>query len=172
MTAVRLRPWGPEDVPALVAAHRDPALRRWLRTHLADAGQACAWVAQQAVERAAGTRFSFAVLAEDFDVPVGHVALHGLTPDRGFAEVGYWTTPAARGRGVAGAALRAVLREAAELPRAVPLRRFDLMHAAGNEASCKVAQKAGFALAGVLPADPPAFPTEGHVHRLTAALPG
>lgn len=32
--ALRLRPWRATDLPALLAAHRDPALRRWLATSL------------------------------------------------------------------------------------------------------------------------------------------
>jgi RimJ/RimL family protein N-acetyltransferase len=163
---VRLRPWQPDDVPVLVAAHRDPALRRWLRTRLADEDEARAWIERQAAERAAGVRLAYAVLVDGFEGPVGHVVLNGLAPDADRSEVGYWTAPAARGRGVAGAALRAILARATALPRAVPLRRFELMHAVDNEASCRVAQKAGFALAAVLPADPPAFPTDGHLHRL------
>ncbi|QIS09357.1 hypothetical protein [Nocardia arthritidis] len=36
---LRLRPWDFDDLPSLVAAHRDPDLRRWLATSLADATQ-------------------------------------------------------------------------------------------------------------------------------------
>jgi RimJ/RimL family protein N-acetyltransferase len=169
VTSVRLRPWTTDDVPALVVAHRDPALRRWLRTHLVDEGEARAWVERQAADRAAGARLSCAVLLEDFDAPVGHVVLSGLSAEHDRAEVGYWTAPAARDRGVAGAALGAALAEATTLPRAVPLRRFELFHAVGNEASCKVPQKAGLAFAALLLADPPQFPTEGHVHRIASA---
>jgi RimJ/RimL family protein N-acetyltransferase len=170
--AVRLRPWQPGDVPALLAAHRDPALRRWLGTRVADEDEARVWIERQAADRAAGVRLAYAVLVDGFDVPVGHVVLKGLAPDSDRAEVGYWTAPAARGRGVVGAALHAILAEATALPRAVPLRRFELMHAQGNEASCRVAQKAGFALGAVLPADPPLFPTGGHLHRLTVGRVG
>ncbi|MEY9872453.1 RimJ/RimL family protein N-acetyltransferase [Streptacidiphilus sp. MAP12-33] len=165
--AVQLRPWRHDDVPALVAAHRDPSLRRWLRTHLEDARQAGAWVDREASDREAGVRLSFAVLVEEFAEPVGHVVLGRLAPSGDTAEVGYWTAPAARGRGVAAAALGAVLVEAAALERAVPLRRFDLRHRVGNDASCRVAQKAGFALARVLPADPSGSATEAHLHRLS-----
>ncbi|GAA2635722.1 GNAT family N-acetyltransferase [Paractinoplanes durhamensis] len=39
-SALVLRPWRFDDLPALVAAHRDPELRRWLSTSLADEPQA------------------------------------------------------------------------------------------------------------------------------------
>lgn len=29
--ALLLRPWADDDIPAIVAAHRDPLIRRWLR---------------------------------------------------------------------------------------------------------------------------------------------
>jgi predicted PurR-regulated permease PerM len=48
----------------------------------------------------------------------------------------------------------------------MPLERRDLIHAIGNSASRRVAEKTGFALRSVLPPLPPAFPTEGHLHRL------
>jgi hypothetical protein len=35
-----LRPWAEEDVPALVAAHRDPLLRHWLLHPVTSAEQA------------------------------------------------------------------------------------------------------------------------------------
>jgi RimJ/RimL family protein N-acetyltransferase len=41
------------------------------------------------------------------------------------------------------------------------LRYIELLHQAGNHASCRVAQKSGYALTGVLPAKPPDFPTTG-----------
>ncbi|MFD7157622.1 GNAT family N-acetyltransferase [Kribbella sp. NPDC059898] len=65
----------------------------------------------------------------------------------GTAEVGYWTAPAARGRGVAPAAVRAICRWAfAE-------RDLDLIEwraEVGNVASRRVAEKAGFVLEGQL----------------------
>ncbi|WP_020638427.1 hypothetical protein [Amycolatopsis balhimycina] len=37
---LRLRPWRLGDLSVLVAAHRDPALRRWLAHSLADEAEA------------------------------------------------------------------------------------------------------------------------------------
>jgi RimJ/RimL family protein N-acetyltransferase len=44
------------------------------------------------------------------------------------------------------------------------LQRLELLHQLDNLASCRVAQKSGYALTKVLPADPPAFPSPGHLH--------
>ena len=49
------------------------------------------------------------------------------------------------------------------------LTRVESAHQVDNTASCRVAEKCGFALAGPLPAAPPAFPLDGHRHiRRTA----
>ena len=44
------------------------------------------------------------------------------------------------------------------------LQRIELLHQVDNLASCRVAQKSGYVLTRVLPADPPAFPADGHLH--------
>ena len=42
--------------------------------------------------------------------------------------------------------------------------RLELLHQADNTASCRVAQKCGYAFAELLPATPPSYPREGHLH--------
>ncbi|WP_055564339.1 GNAT family N-acetyltransferase [Streptomyces atriruber] len=167
-----LRPWTARDVPALLAAHRDPDLRRWLVLRLESAADAHRWVGEQHEAWAAGTWFSFAVLETDGDTRtdhpvVGNVVLKAV-PDGSrpgaASEVGYWTAPEARGKGVAPRALEAVSRWAfASLTLAVP-GRLELLHAAANENSCRVARKSGYAFHSVLPPFPPDYPGEGHLH--------
>ncbi len=48
------------------------------------------------------------------------------------------------------------------------LTRLDLLHQVDNTASCRVAEKSGFVLSGLLPAAPPAFPLAGHRHLRVA----
>jgi RimJ/RimL family protein N-acetyltransferase len=167
---LRLRPWRLDDLPALIAAHRDPVLRRWLSTALADEAEARQWLQQQAVGWAAATRFSFAVVTTDPDdrSPIGHVAVR--VGSAGTAEVGYWTAAHVRGQGVATRALNTVSRWALQEQDILPLTRLDLSHAEGNQASCRVAVKCGFPLHDLLPPAPPAYPTNGHRHVRTAAL--
>lgn len=164
--ALRLRPWRSDDLPTLVAAHRDPLLRRWLATSLTGDVEARRWLAAQAAGWTAATRFSFAVVAADDDgAPLGHVVVK-VGVDH-VAEVGYWTAARARGRGVAARAVEAVSRWALDTQDVVPLTRLDLVHAADNHASCRVAAKCGYVLHDLLPAAPPTFPAAGHRHVRT-----
>ncbi|MFD5323398.1 GNAT family N-acetyltransferase [Streptomyces sp. NPDC127092] len=165
-----LRPWAYEDVDALVRHHRDPLMRRWLATRLEGEEDARAWVAEQHRGRRAGSRVAFAVVEEDTagpGEPVGHVA---FTAAAGAVRVGYWTAPAARGRGIASLALAPATAWAAGAPDS-PFagRRFELVHALGNEASCRTALAGGFPTDHTLAADPPARPRPMHVHSWAGA---
>ncbi|WP_020663043.1 GNAT family N-acetyltransferase [Amycolatopsis benzoatilytica] len=117
--------------------------------------------AAQAIGWSTGTRFSFAVVAED-DTPLGHVV--AKVHRGGVAEVGYWTAAEVRGQGVAPRALEAVSQWALGAQHITPLTRLDLLHAEDNTASCHVAQKCGYPLRDLLPPAPPAFPGRAHRH--------
>ncbi|HWG23631.1 GNAT family N-acetyltransferase [Actinospica sp.] len=170
-----LRPWLPRDVPALVKAHADPGMRRWLLRHIEDEEQARDAIAHQEEEWADGTRFVFAVTAAtavtsaDESEPVGSVSvkrISRISDAPGAAEVGYWTASEARGLSIAVRAVEAALPWAAEQWAAdgAPVSRFELIHTIGNDASCRVAEKLGFELAEQLPPHPPKFPEPGHLH--------
>lgn len=169
--ALLLRPWTEQDIPAMVAAHRDPLIRRWLVRPLTTEEAARQLIAAQAADRRAGTAFSFAVLQADPDggaaTLAGSVGVRGLGGESVSGEVGYWIAAPARGRGIAGRAVSAVSEWAFRLPQARPLERLDLIHAVGNLASCRVADKAGFRLSATLPPLPPDFPSDGHLHVRT-----
>jgi RimJ/RimL family protein N-acetyltransferase len=164
-----LRPWTEPDVPAMVEAHRDPAIVRWLSHPATTAPEARRIIQARRADGRGGTGFSFAVLEADVDgVPrdlVGSVSIR--LPDGEAAssgEVGYWVVAPARGRGIAPRALSAACEWAFRLPRYRLLERLELIHAVGNQASCRVAEKAGFALSAVLPPLLPDFPHDGHLH--------
>ncbi|MGW1812622.1 GNAT family N-acetyltransferase [Streptomyces sp. NPDC002125] len=165
-----LRPWRRGDIPALLAAYDDPSMRRWLRTQVPDAGAAERWMTVQEEGWANGSRYSFAVTdtARDGEI-VGNLALNRL-PGAPSAQAGYWTTASARGRGVATGALGALTDWAFARFAEDGLRRLDLLHGTGNEASCRVAEKSGFALAESVPARSPRMPLGGHRHSRTAPL--
>ncbi|MFJ3644184.1 GNAT family N-acetyltransferase [Streptomyces sp. NPDC090108] len=166
LPALRLRPWQSDDVHAVVTAYRDAALRRWLTSTVRDDVEARRWVDTQRQGWADGTRFSFAVVeecGETSGAAVGHVTVK-LGDDEGSAEVGYWTAAEARGRGLISRSLETVVQWAFSDEAPVPLTRLDLVHAVDNHASCRVAERCGFEFEAVMPAQPPVFRTDAHLH--------
>lgn len=95
-----LRPWLASDIPALIEAYRDPAMRAMLRSQITDEAEAERWLRVRQEGWESGSYFSFAVVDRDRGgEPVGNVALKYPAPGSGSAEVGYWTAAPARGRG-------------------------------------------------------------------------
>jgi RimJ/RimL family protein N-acetyltransferase len=103
-----------------------------------------AWINEWAVRWALETNACWAITGAD-DVVLGRVALREINLFDGVAEVAYWVLPGARGRGV-------VVRATDELARwsfeDLGLHRLTLRHSTRNHASCRAAEKAGFALEG------------------------
>jgi RimJ/RimL family protein N-acetyltransferase len=139
-----LRPWRDDDVDAVWAATQDPLLRKWNDAGSQSPDDVRALLARRA-DWSAGDHASFAVVTGD--ELLGAVSLHSIDRAQGEAEVGYWTVAAARGRGVAVRATRAVCDWAFGT---LGLDRVQLFHAVENPASGRVAAKAGFTLEGRL----------------------
>lgn len=166
-----LRPWRAEDVPALLEAYDDPVMRQWVRLPVSTPEEAARWLESQDEGWRSGTRFSFAVIDTGRGGElVGNLALKRPDPDAERAEVGYWTAARARGRGVAPRALEALTAWAFTSFADEGLVRLELLHQVDNVASCRVAEKAGYAFAELLSALPPEFPLEGHLHVRRAPL--
>ncbi|WP_394818461.1 GNAT family N-acetyltransferase [Streptomyces griseus] len=166
---LRLRRWREEDLPALLRAYEDPAMRRWLDTQVTGPDGAADWLKAQRAGWASGTRFAFAVTEGGrAGEPLGNIVLKRPDPVSGLAEVGYWTTASARGRGVASRALTALTDWAFTHFGEQGPTRLELLHQVDNEASCRVAEKCGYPLARVIPALPPDYPLDGHVHTREA----
>ncbi|MBC3842751.1 GNAT family N-acetyltransferase [Streptacidiphilus sp. 4-A2] len=161
--ALTLRPWRVADVPAVVAAHRDEAMRRWLMRPVDDADEARAWIADQHQGWADGTHLSWAV--EEEGTLVGYFTVKAANPPVTLATgVGYWTVAAARGKGVASRCVETATQWLFGGQDLMPADEIELLHTVGNEGSCRVAQKCGYALDSILPPLPPQFPHEGHRH--------
>ena len=109
-----LRPWRPADAPAVVAAYRDPEIRRWRQE------SGCGWAA-----------------ASDNGV-LGQISLRTINLDEGAAEISYWVVPEARGRRIAEQALRAVTAWSFDV---LGLHRIEVNHSAQNTAPCLVANQ-------------------------------
>ncbi|MFI5479105.1 GNAT family N-acetyltransferase [Streptomyces rubiginosohelvolus] len=144
-------------------------LRRWLAVQVSGPDGAADWLEAQRTGWAAGTRFAFAVTEGGrADELLGNVVMKQLDLVNGRAEMGYWTTAPARGRGVASRALAALTDWAFTTFAEQGLIRLELLHQVDNVASCRVAEKCGFPLARVIPALPPDYPLDGHVHAREA----
>ena len=143
----RLRPWRVDDTEAVLAAMQDPEIRLWNgfagEFGIEDVG---VWLTRR-IDWSAGTHASWSVVDAATGELLGSVSLHSIDADQGDAEIGYWTVPAARGRGVAPAVVDAVCRWAFD---ALPVDRIELCHAVENAASGRVAEKAGFQQEGRL----------------------
>ena len=139
-----LRPWRPDDVDAVWAALQDPETRLWNGGGVTCRADAEGLVARRA-DWSSGDHASWAVV--DGTGVLGSMSLHSIDLVQSEAEVGYWTVPAARGRGVAAVAVDAACRWAFA---ALPVDRIELCHAVENTASGRVAEKAGFTLEGRL----------------------
>ncbi|MDX3802623.1 GNAT family N-acetyltransferase [Streptomyces sp. AK04-3B] len=140
-----LRPWRAGDAPAVHAAFQDPAMHQW-HIRAADSEEEVAgWIEEWRACWQQERNAQWAVVDAHTDDLLGRVALRGVQLAEGVAEVAYWTTRTARGRGVAPRATTALTRWAFD---EIGFHRLELMHATANEASCRVAGKAGFALEG------------------------
>lgn len=166
--ALVLRPWRMADAAALVEASGDPATRQWASSVVDDEADGARWVQAQQRDWATGERFGFAVLearpAPVCEQLVGSVVLKEVASGKPAAEVGYWTAAHARGRGVAPRALEALTNWAFDTFGADGLERLELLHQVDNLASCRVAQKSRYGFDTILPAAPPSFPRDGHLH--------
>lgn len=161
--ALTLRPWQDSDIPAIVAAFRDEAIRRWSVSLVNDEDEARAMLARQEAGWADGTRLSWAIDKEG--TVVGHFAIKAANPPETLATgVGYWTVAEARGQGIASRCVQAATEWLFGGQDIMPADEIELLHTVGNEGSCRVAQKCGYVLESVLAPMPPKFPDEGHRH--------
>jgi RimJ/RimL family protein N-acetyltransferase len=146
---VALRRWREADVPQLVEACADPEIPRW--TAVPDPyteDDARSWVRNGPMPvEPPGDRVSFAVVdARDDARLFSSMGLMRIFRGR-TGEIGYWTAPWARGRGVTTRAVRLLARWGfAEFE----LNRIELVIDADNDASNRVAERAGFTREGLL----------------------
>jgi RimJ/RimL family protein N-acetyltransferase len=143
---LRLRPWREDDVDAVWAAFQDPDITLWNGGGVSSRVDALALLGRR-MDWSSGDHASWAVVHPATDVVLASVSLHSIDGLQGDAEIGYWTAPAARGKGVSSRAVDAVCRWAFAT---LPIDRIELCHAVENAASGRVAEKAGFTYEGHL----------------------
>ncbi len=140
-----LRPWRDDDADAVLAAYADPAIERWHSRTLLDRDEALALITGWRDGWTAETQAGWAVVDAQRQL-AGRVAITGLDLSQGSGGIAYWTTPTARGRGVAPRSVEAVTDWAF---RTAGFHRLHLAHSTRNPASCRVAVKSGFVAEGV-----------------------
>jgi RimJ/RimL family protein N-acetyltransferase len=137
------------DAPAIAAACADPEIARWIPVpvpyRLEDAR---AFVAFTAEGWSSGREPTFVIADAADGALLGTLAFHRRPDEPGKAAVGYWLAPGARGRGAATGAVLLAVRWAFGIEPA--LVRMELLTLVGNEASGRVALRAGFTREGVL----------------------
>jgi RimJ/RimL family protein N-acetyltransferase len=142
---VTLRAWRPADAPAVLAACQDPLIARFVPIPQ-PYGEEEARAFIEMVQRnwASGDEQAFAIVDAVTDELLGSISRHGPFGHR--ATFGYWLAPEARGRGVATRALRLIVDWTIATTDVI---RFDLYTDVANDASGRVAERAGFEREGI-----------------------
>ncbi|MEW2062680.1 GNAT family N-acetyltransferase [Streptomyces sp. NPDC007002] len=135
-----LRPWERADARAFLSAYEDEETRRWHTHRPMTVAQVEEWFDgyRQDWEREKGCHWA---VARDSGEVLGRMALRRVDLADGAANAAYWVLPAARGAGVASRALAAVSAWALD---GIGFQRLELDHSTRNDASCRVATRAGF----------------------------
>lgn len=146
----RIRRYVAGDAAALWEAARESVVEvgRWLPWCHAGYSmeEAVEWTRTRGRLAERGTEHPFAIVGADGRF-LGGCGLNQINAAHRFANLGYWVRSSATGRGVATAAVRQVADFAF---RSTDLVRLEIVCAVGNEASQRVAERAGAVREGVL----------------------
>lgn len=144
---VVLRPPREDDAPAIAAACADPEISRWVGLPVPyTIEDARAFLETASDGWATGASATFAIVERATGILAGMLGVHGGHSPAD-ASVGYWLAPEARGRGLATRAVRLATAWAFEDSA---LERLWLTTLVGNDASGRVALRAGFRREGIL----------------------
>jgi RimJ/RimL family protein N-acetyltransferase/GrpB-like predicted nucleotidyltransferase (UPF0157 family) len=144
---VALRPWKAADLRDITECCQDPEIPRWTRVPSPYGEEhARMFLAETEHSRLAGEQLSMAVTAAGGGELLGAIGLRAQGEDRG-ADVGYWVAAPARRRGTAVRALRLLSGWAL---RVLGAERVQVVAHPLNEASQRVALRAGFRREGLL----------------------
>ena len=147
-----LRPLRDDDLDRVVEGLGDERAVRWLpgvpSPFTAADGEA--WLLQQGERAASGSGLGWALADPGTGSLLGFISLRHLH-ERHDAEVGFWTHPGSRGRGLMTEACRLVVEHAFTDPDCggLGLVRLEVGAAEGNTASRHVIEAAGFTRSGV-----------------------
>jgi RimJ/RimL family protein N-acetyltransferase len=143
-----VRRWRAEDAEAVHRACQDPEVQRWTPVPRPyEMAHAVGYVTDVSRDTwAARTAAHFGVFDGATGELLGSMGLVRLALPAGQAELGYWTAPSARGRGVATRAGRAVATWALDF---LGVRRLVWRADVGNHVSRLVAMRIGFTIEGI-----------------------
>jgi ribosomal-protein-alanine N-acetyltransferase len=146
--AVVLREFTDKDVQLAIELGADPYIPLiGTLPPFPTAQEAAQWVERQRGRHAEGRGFAFAVADSVTDIAVGTAGLWLQDLSAGRASAGYSVSPAQRGRGIAGSALKALTAFAWSLPG---LYRIELYIEEWNTGSIGVAAASGYRREGLL----------------------
>ncbi|NUT36931.1 MAG: GNAT family N-acetyltransferase [Hamadaea sp.] len=140
-----LRPWLLVDAPAVQEAFDDPEIQRWHVRRAESVEEARGWIESWRETWQRETDIHWAIADERKGTVLGRMSLKTLNLYDGLAVAAYWVAPWSRGVGVCTRALGA----AADWAFGVGFHRLQLSHSTANTASCRVAEKTGFAAEGL-----------------------
>jgi ribosomal-protein-alanine N-acetyltransferase len=144
---IRLRPWERRDVPVVTAACQDPEIPRWtVVPHDYTERHARDFIRGTAADLAAGRELALAVV-DPHDRVLGALGLSNFDWPDLKAEIGYWVVAEARRRGIGARATRLLALWAITT---LGLERLELLANPENEASQRLAERAGFIREGTL----------------------
>jgi RimJ/RimL family protein N-acetyltransferase len=144
---IRLRAWEPRDAPAVTAACQDPEIPRWtVVPENYKERHAREFIGGAAAELANGRELALAIVDGE-DRLLGALGLSNFDWDDLKAEIGYWMAPEARRRGIGARATRMLAEWALT---SLGLERLELLAHPENEASQRLAERAGFTREGTL----------------------
>ena len=147
---VRLRGWRHTDADRVAEACSDQRTQHWLAASLPSpytVEAAHSYIAGCIEDARAGRSLYWCVADPLSDLCIGSVAVMDMRDALGTAgEIGYWTHPEARGRGVMSDAVRLAVRHAfiAREDGGLGRKRLRLNAADGNSASLHIARVNGF----------------------------
>jgi RimJ/RimL family protein N-acetyltransferase len=144
---ILLRVWEQRDVPAVAAACQDPEIPRWtVVPHNYTERHARDFISGTAGDIAAGRELAMAIV-DTHDRVLGALGMSNFDWTHMTGEIGYWMAPEARRRGVGARATRMLAEWALTT---LGLERLELLAHPGNEASQRLAERAGFTREGVM----------------------
>lgn len=145
-TSAIIRPWIPDDAPAVVEAFQDPSIQRWHVRRADSVDEAHSWITHWQKGWSDESECHWAIATPETGELLGRIALKGLDLRDGSADVAYWMSPNSRGRGLC---TQAVITLSEWAFRDAGFHRLELEHSIHNPQSCRVATKAGFSEEGV-----------------------